>query len=112
VKTSSNAHTFHLAAYKTTAHRRCVNVRFNDDFRFLVIVPWSLLQIIRRLHGVTFRKAVITHKQLEVSKKTNGVLEREKGQINHHKTVEGINKTAFVHIKNRICANKRQNLRK
>jgi hypothetical protein len=49
VKTSSNAQTFHLAAYKTTAHRRCVNVQFNDDCRFLVIVPWSLLQISRRL---------------------------------------------------------------
>ena len=62
VKTSNTAQTLHLATYKTTAHRRCVNMQFNDDCRFLVIMPCSLLQISRRLHGVTFTKADITHK--------------------------------------------------
>jgi hypothetical protein len=73
VKTSNTAQISHLATYKTTAYRRCVNVLFNDDCRFLVIMPCSLLQIRRRLHGVTFKEGGHHSQVIGGVKKTNGV---------------------------------------
>jgi hypothetical protein len=87
MKTSNTAQTIHLATYKTTAHQRCVNVQFNDDYRFLVIMSCSLLQISRILYGVTFKKAVITHNKLEVSRKQMVYHKGKRGELTVKKQV-------------------------
>ena len=88
VKTSSAAQTFHLAAYKTTAHRRCVNVQFNDDYSYLVMMPWSLLQSATNQPQTTWRHIEEGGHHSQVIggvKKTNGVTQGEEGRINRQK---------------------------